>query len=295
MAKIRNKNVRRRARINYEDNTNYVHNRAVNSYDPSEDLIANEIANKRTIEKQKASKKHRKKTFILIIVLVIGFILILFTQFAASVSSVEYSQNGVDVKYDAEYIEFTNQYLSSHPSERFLLLMNEDELLSSAKDNFPEISKISIKGGVFGGSKVLISLRQPVAVWQVGNNYSYVDSSGVVFEDNFFDEPDIKIVDQNNSASISGVSSRTMEFIGKTIARIEKEGIGKVKQVTIPLSAARYVEVMLSERDFYIKVQIDRDIKSQVTDIKSMIKYIDEKSIKPAYIDVRVKNRGFWK
>lgn len=296
MAKKRNNNVvRRRARFDVDENANYIRSRTISGYDPSDDIANNETVMERTFEQKRSSKKRRKLTIFGIALILIGLILLLMSQFTVGVSSVQYEQPGVTAKRDNEYLSFTNQYLAEHPSERFLWLLNDSELLATAKEHYPEISQISIKNNIVGGGKVVVSLREPVAVWRSGNNRSYVDSSGAVFGENFFNEPNITITDQNNSGQIDGISSRMLEFIGKTISGIESRVVGKVKEVIIPVSAARYVEMKLVDREFYIKVQIDRDVDSQITDIENMVKFVDEKKINPSYIDVRVKNRGFWK
>jgi cell division septal protein FtsQ len=293
MSKIKH-NVRRRAGFDDGDSANFIRNRTLSGYDPSGDTAAEEAVLERSRQQNRSSKKRRWTTILLAIGVVVSLIVLLISQFVVSVSSVEYAQSGVSTKRDNEYLAFANQYLDERPSQRLLWAINGEELLAAARTAYPEIAEISVNNNLISGGSVKVSLRSPVAVWSAGGKRSYVDQHGVVFETNYFDEPDITIVDQNTSQS-GGVSSRMLEFIGKTIAGLESSSSEKVREISIPAQAARYVEIKLHSRDFYIKVQIDRDITSQITDIVNMIKFLDERGIKPSYIDVRVKNRGYYR
>lgn len=290
-----NTTVRRRARFDTEEGVNYTRSRTISNYNPAESVTDSEVAMERKLEQKQSSKKRRKVIVFGVITAVFGLFLLLITQFTVGVSNVEYGQPGVIAKRDNEYLSFTNQYLTEHPSERFSWLFNDNEFLILIKEQFPEILDVSIKNDIISGNKIVISLREAVAVWRYGDNRSYVDSSGAVFADNYFSEPNIVITDQNSSGQVSGISSRMLEFIGKIISGVESSGVGSIREVSIPVSAARYIEIKLAGRDFYIKIQIDRDVDSQIADIKNMITFLDKKKIKPSYVDVRVKNRGFWK
>jgi hypothetical protein len=291
----KNNNIRRRARFDGGDNTSYIRSQTISSYDPSDDEAISQDISQRLSEQRRSPRKRRLAVVLIILAALAGLAVLVITQFAASVSSVEYTQGSVSAKKDDQYLALANQYLASHPSERFLWLLHDDELLAEAKAAFPEIAKATISSGLAGGTRLKLSLRSPVAVWLSGNKRSYVDQDGVAFETNYFDEPNITITDLNSSSSANGISGRMLEFIGKTIAGIEESGVGKVKEVSIPVSAARYVEMKLVGREFFIKVQIDRDVESQITDIENTVKFLDGKGIKPNYIDVRIKNRAFWK
>jgi hypothetical protein len=288
------KKTNQRARFAGGDSANYIRSRTISGYDPSDDENPNEILD-RTFDQKHVHRRQRILTVLVIIGALSGLVFLAMTQFAASVGTVEYAQNVAESDREEQYLSFANQYLADHPPERFFWLLRGSEFLAEARNAFPEISKISISNNIISGSRLNLSFRTPVAVWRLGDKRSYVDQDGVAFEKNFFDEPNITISDQSNSAQINGISGRMLEFIGKTIAGIESSGAGKVKEVTIPVSAARYVEFRLIDRDFSVKVQIDRDVSSQITDIVNIIKFLDERAIKPTYVDVRIKNRGFWK
>jgi hypothetical protein len=291
----KNTNIRRRAHFEGDASSDYIRSRTISSYDPSDDESAQEAVLERTLDQKRSSRNRRLATVLASIGAVIGLALLATTQVAFNVSSVSYQQDGVVADSDERYLTFANQYLAEHPSERFLWMLRDSEFLAEAKKAFPEISKATITNSIINGSRINLSLRQPVAGWRSGVERSYVDQDGATFGKNYFDEPNITITDLNQSGLVNGISSRMLEFIGKTIAGIEASGVGKVREVSIPVSAARYVEMKLVDRDFLIKVQIDRNVDSQITDIKNMVKFLDDRSIKPTYIDVRIKNRGFWK
>jgi hypothetical protein len=291
----KNTNIRRRAHFEGGDSSSYIRSRTISSYDPSDDDAAQEAVLGRTLDQKRNSRRRRLVTVLASIGAVLGLVLLATTQVAFNVSSVNYQQAGITADRDDQYIAFANQYLAEHPSERFLWLLHDGEFLAEAHKAFPEISEVTITSDIINGSRVNLKLRQPVAVWRSGSERNYVDQDGKTFSKNYFDEPNITITDLNQSGLVNGISSRMLEFIGKTIAGIEASEVGKVREVSIPVSAARYVEMKLVDRDFFIKVQIDRNVDSQITDIKNMVKFLDDRAIRPTYIDVRIKNRGFWK
>jgi hypothetical protein len=292
MAKKQNNVIRRRAQINsYEDN--FVRNMTMSGFDQSNNNTTKTPPRKEPNKKN--NTEHKAFKIIAFIAAIAGFVLLAVSQFVVSVSDVDYIQSGISAEKNDGYIAFANQYLLDNPPERILWFLQGDKFLATAKANFPEISEITIKSSIFNGSHLAISLREPVAMLAFGNLRHYIDKNGASFEKNYFYEPNIIINDQNSFNQGSNISSRMLEFIGKTIAGIKESGIGEVQEVNIPVSAARYIELKLADRGFFVKVQIDRDIDSQITDIVNMVKFLDDHDIKPNYIDVRVKNRGYYK
>jgi len=279
---------RRRAYV--DKGSSYIRSRTVSGYSPdksSEQSIELEHAK----EQKKRNRQKRRQIVGVSLLIFILLVVFAFSQLSINVASVEYNDSTVSKEQDDDYLAAANQYLTEHPSQRFAWARRNSSLTEFMQKMHPEIADVQIRGG-FGAGKLYIEIRQAVAVWKTQSASSFVDKEGVVFDRNYFRDPSIVIEDRSGSGV---VSQRFLQFIGKIIAGIKSSGIGEVDKVVIPVGAIRYVEINITDKSYSIKIQTDRDDSSQVADIVNMIKYLDKNNITPNYIDVRVKNRGFWR
>jgi hypothetical protein len=213
-----------------------------------------------------------------------------------SVDKVKYENLSIDGENE-NYINTANDYLSEHPSERFAWSFKKDLFNDFFTKQHPEVKTATIDNRITTDGTLKLKIREPVAVWKSSQNNYFVDADGHIFEINLFGFPEIEIFDQSNIGIANGstASSRLLEFVGKVIAGINSSGVGKTKSVTIPATAIRYFEIKLDGYNFPIKVQTDRDPSDQVRDVMNMVEYLKSNNITPSYVDVRVRNRGFWK
>lgn len=280
---------RRRAYI--ESEGNFIRSKTISGYNPVEENNEREIELEHVKEQKKIKRKKQKRTVLLSILVLLGLVVFAFSQMTAVITGVEYTDSTISRSQDEEYIGAATQYLVEHPSERFTWSRRDDSLAEHLQKTHPEVATVQIRGG-FGAGKLYIEIRKPVAVWNTSTSSNYVDKEGIVFKKNYYQDPKITINDQSGSGV---VSQRFLQFIGKIISGVESSGLRSVEKVTIPAGAIRYVEITLSGHNFPIKIQTDRDADGQVADLINMVKYLDKNEIVPSYVDVRVKNRGFWK
>lgn len=295
--KNKSKVIRRRAQAGADDNT-FVRSRTIRN----QDLITDKKNRARELERQteKKRKNRRRKVSVVLIGLLVLLLLAVFaaSQFIYSIGNIHFHDSLVKTDVDEDnYTDSVNEYLAAYPSSRFGFLLHRDAFSDFMIKQHPEILAVDVMLNPFRSADVNIILRQPVAVWQTADGSKYVDKSGVTFYRNWLAEPSVVIKDES-SLDVDGstvTSSRFLSFVGQIISGVNDSGVGKAESVVIPLGAIRYVELRLINHVYPIKIQIDRDIASQVGDITSIVKYLDDKKIVPSYVDVRVEHKGYYK
>ena len=149
-----------------------------------------------------------------------------------------------------------------------------------------------------GVTDFIITMRLPVAGWQINNKQYYVDSNGVPFEINYFQAPTVQIVDNSGISYKIGTtaiaSNRFLSFIGRIVALTKASGY-TVTQALLPPQTTRELQVRLKETSYYIKLSIDRPAGEQVEDMVTAIRYFSSHGQSPQYVDVRVSGKAFYK
>lgn len=250
-------------------------------------------------QKERNLRYWRRKMggILIIIVTICALGIALLTQFSSSFNEISSNVPTMQPAEAAKYKTIVNEYLARNPFERFSFARRDDNLNNFLSEKAPEVKSVKIEQSGLLMGKLHFKLREPVAMWLTGDTTSYVDSEGAVFSKNYFAEPRVSIND-NSGASAGGntvVSSRFLSFVGQTTAAISAKGAGEVERVIIPAGAIRYVELYLVGRPYLFKAQIDRDPSSQAADIISIIGHLDRNNITPAYVDVRVPSKAYWK
>lgn len=195
------------------------------------------------------------------------------------------------------YRDTINAYLGANPLERLMPLVKHDRLLGYIQADHPEIKALTITSGTFAQPTIELTARTPVASWAVSGHDKYVDDLGVAFGVNYFNTPDIQVVDQSGIRADSvGVlaSNRFLGFIGKTVgySRTMQQPLAKI---VIPAGTSHQIEGYVEGLDYPIKFSIDRPAGEQVEDMVRSISYLKSRAITPEYIDVRVDRRAFYR
>lgn len=225
---------------------------------------------------------------------VLGFILLNFTARIDVVAS-----GGVSIgSHQQRYQKAVEHYLLVHPLERLRVFLNSERLQASVIEQLPEVATIHAQGsGGFGASVFQVTLRKPVASWMIGTSQYFVDAEGVSFQLNYFAPPAVKIVDRSGVAQAAGtaiVSRQFLSFVGRTISVARTYQLA-IDQVIIPSGAIRQIEVMIAGYDYPVKLSLDRPAGEQGEDMKNAITYLASKGIKPAYVDVRISGKAYYK
>lgn len=241
--------------------------------------------------------RHRQIKIIAVVLLTISALVVtIISQFSGSFTAVSsgVSLTGAEA---SRYSSLVTQYLAQHPFERFSFSRRNAALAQFIQAQAPEVANVSLNPFGLGGGRLNLSFRHPVAMWTSAGVTSFVDSNGIVFVRNYFDNPSVAITDDSGTAVASGgqtTSSGFLSFIGQIEAKLAKNG-QTLQRVVIPRGAIRYADIYLQGRSYPFLVRIDRETSSQVSDILASVDYIDTNKITPQYVDVRVASKMYWK
>lgn len=197
-----------------------------------------------------------------------------------------------------DYTATVQRYLNQRPLERFNLMLNEGRLSNHVLDEHAEIKSITPVGvSSLGELAFDLEVRKPVASWRMSGETFFVDSAGVAFKENLYDDPGVSIVDNSGAQSEEGavlISSSFLRFVGRAIAFSEQRGY-QITEVTIPPLAFRQVEFTIHELPYKVLMTTSRNAGVQVEDMDNAIKHFKSQGRNPNYIDVRVEGRAFFR
>lgn len=250
--------------------------------------------------KEHELRSHRRKLggYLFAVILVIGVILLLLSQFMGIVQvKVDSSEPLVKTPDSARYSNLINDYFATRPVERFRFALNAGALQAYMQDKAPEIAAIDFDNTGLATANAHISFRVPVVAWQLASQRSYVDGDGFPFTDNYYNEPSVTVKDDSGVDPSSGaiVSDRFLQFMGRVIALSNQSGALRITGATIPRGYAREIDFNLEGRGYVVRTQLGRDPASQAMDIVNAVKYADSRGLKPAYLDVRITGKAAYR
>ncbi|MBR3323339.1 hypothetical protein IKG16_00425 [Candidatus Saccharibacteria bacterium] len=104
-------------------------------------------------------------------------------------------------------------------------------------------------------------------------------------------EPKVSIEDESGSGL---VTSRMREYVGMLENDFGDSGY-KVVRAIVPAGKTREIDIYLDGREEFYKTNLDRGTGVTVEDVVRMIKYLDGHDVHPAYVDVRVAGKAYYK
>lgn len=247
------------------------------------------------------SMQRRKVTTILVIIFISAIpVWLLINNFTAT-ANISISNIGLSKTVDTrKYQDVVQNYLDQNPISRLTFFLNQSNLSDFVSAKLPEVSKVTQGRMVgLGATSFAITLRSPVAGWQINNKQYYVDSSGIAYDLNYFPAPSVQIVDNSGITYKPGTttaiaSNRFLSFVGRIVSLTKASGY-TVTQAILPPNTTRELEVRLKETSYYVKLSIDRPAGEQVEDMVTAIRYFTSHGQVPGYVDVRVSGKAFYK
>ena len=235
-----------------------------------------------------------------IFTLVLGVIIvlaILLSQFTGHVIVAGASQVVNRAIQPISYEKAINDYFGLHPVERLRFALNETALSAYVTVILPEVSHVSLTStSNVVESNFTLTVRKPVAGWQINGHQYYVDATGVVFQNNYYETPTVQIVDQSGVSPEQGTivaSARLLSFVGRVVA-LAGQGRYTVTQAILPSGTTREIDSQLKDVQPLIKLSIDRGAGEQVEDMIRSLNYLKSVSRGATYIDVRVSGRAVY-
>jgi len=242
----------------------------------------------------------RKVGMILLIVLAAaGLMFWLLVQFTATVK-VSVSDTNLSKPIDsARYEKAINDYLGFNPVSRLRFALNGKDLTEFLNNALPEVNQVvsTSLGSSIGTTDFTLSMRHPVAGWQINNHQYFVDEKGVAFEQNYYENPTVQIVDESGAALQQGAtiaSNRFLGFVGRVVALAGSRGY-VVTNAILPSGTTRQLEIKLKDVASRIKFSIDRSAGEQVEDMARAVDYLRTHGQSPDYVDIRVSGKAFYR
>ena len=235
-----------------------------------------------------------------ILALVLGVIILLaalMTQFTAR-AVVTGSSDALSRSITPnEYEKAINEYLAIHPVERLRFALDETALSEYVAASLPEVAAVKMTGiDNLIESRFTLTLRKPVAGWQINSRQYYVDTNGVVFQSNYFETPSVQIIDQSGISPEQGsivASARLLSFVGRIVS-LSGQGSYVVTEAILPSGTTRQIEIRLKDVQPLVKLSIDRGAGEQVEDMVRSLNYLKSRNQGAQYIDVRVAGRAVY-
>lgn len=233
---------------------------------------------------------------LLVIMAVVILTAVLLWQFTADVVI---ATPGISRKIDTvKYQQAIQDYYGQNPFERLRFAANQQRMTDYVKSVTPEVEKITVNGNAgFASSKLSVAMRKPIAGWKIDNTQYYVDGQGVSFVTNYFSPPTVQIVDQSGVQLEPGAaiaSNRFLGYVGRTVALAANDN-HMVEQVIIPAGTTREIDLRIKGVNSPVKLLIDRPVGEQVEDMTRALAYFSAKGEQPAFIDVRVAGKAYYK
>jgi hypothetical protein len=219
----------------------------------------------------------------------------LISQFTARV---EVKTNDSSIKLDDSYEKAIQTYLSQQPAERLRFLLNVDHLNEYLQTVTPEVKSVdSVDALGLGVSAFEVTMRSPIAGWSINGQQQYVDISGTSFSRNYYRSPPVQIIDKSGIQVAAGqavASNSFLGFVGQVVGLAKSSGY-TTTEVIIPSSTTRQIELKLKDVNYPIKFAVDRPAGEQVEDMVRGIAWMTGHQQNPAYLDVRVSGRAFYR
>jgi len=231
---------------------------------------------------------------------IIVILAILMTQFTARANVTGSTAALSRAINPVAYEKTINEYLAIHPVERLRFALNEAALSQYVSAALPEVSAVTLSStSNIVESNFTLTVREPVAGWQINTKQYYVDNTGVVFQNNYYETPGVQIIDQSGISPEQGTtvaSARLLSFVGKVVALSKNGAAGQgsyvVTQAILPTGTTRQIEIRLKDVQPLVKLSIDRGAGEQVEDMIRSLTYLQSKGVAAQYIDVRVEGRA---
>lgn len=197
-----------------------------------------------------------------------------------------------------KYKKALEDYVNDNPLSRIRPFLDKDSLSDYMLIKYPEVLSVSDRGkSSLFDTTYQFTFRKPVAKLKIENTTYFVDSNGISFETNYFEEPDLNIIDNSGIKLEKGeaiVSNKFLKFVGRLVEEALNKGYF-ITEAIIPPEKTREVDIKLKGRGTIIKLAVDREVTSQIEDMNRALLYMDKIAIEPSYIDIRISGKAFYK
>ncbi len=168
-------------------------------------------------------------------------------------------------------------------------IVAEREQAESESERLQERRRIHRKRRNSVISAIVILGALGVLAYITGKNAMMEYETGKAQEEEYIIR--VKIVDEDNRGQIS---TRTKNYIAQLEQDMRDLGY-TITQVVLPTGTSRELYVDVEGIETYLKVNTDRDTAVTAEDADRVLRYLGERDLKPAYVDIRVEGRAYYK
>lgn len=251
-------------------------------------------ASERLLSHMTAQRRAKLLRIAAIVVAALIAVIVTLTQIAGGITI--QTPDVASAKHADRYTAALQQYYSSRPSERFLPLLQHNELKGFFLENVPEVKTARVESRGVLAVRLKLTFRQPVAQWSSGGHTYFVDDDGVTFERNYFATPSVIVKDQSGIPASAGqevINRQFLGFLGQAVAQLQQRNM-KVTEAVLPPHTVRQLELKIEGLPYAIKMTAGRGAKAQVEQAVHAITFLKKHHRTPKYIDVRVDQRVFY-
>ena len=183
------------------------------------------------------------------------------------------------------------------PVERFLFVLNHQSLASFFLEKAPEVKTVRLEADQLARPRLKLTFRQPVVQWTSGDKSYFVDDAGVTFSITYMGSPSVIVKDQSGVPTAAGqevINRHFLSFLGQAVAGFREHQL-EVTEIILPQNTVRQALLSIKGRPYSIKMTTDREAAAQVAQAVKAMAFFQSSGAAPAYIDVRVNQRVFYK
>ncbi len=236
------------------------------------------------------------------LILIVGLVVVIFFSPLFVIRDIvvvgNYHLLGSDIR------SVTNKALKEHSSFIFpighIFFLDKKEMALDLEKELPLIQEVKFERNFPDILKVRIKERNPVFVWESRKHYYYIDRNGYAYLEitaqekqasrllSLRDEANIKI-----ELGSKVVTSSFVDFVNTLILNFKPRiGVG-IKEIILPLTT---LEVrVVTEEGWKAYFDTTRSARIQLRYLASVLKQINKPRNQLEYIDLRLKDRIFYK
>lgn len=257
----------------------------------------NGVSERDTLHQMRTKRKKVFKLLSLTILLTVVLVWVLYElMFKFNIVNKNVKTPITEVQLNSYSVEIS-KYFKENPIERFYPFLNKDKFDNYIRKKIPEIeSVVSVDKHFLSATEMSVNFRKPMAMWVSNGNKYYVDKFGTAFVKSYFGDPKLEIVDKSGIkiSEAPVVSQEFLGFIGKMIS-ISEEKNYSINKLIIPPAMIKQIDVYIQNYNYPIKMITNRPPAEQVEDMYRTLNYLKANNISPAYVDVRIKNKAYYK
>lgn len=177
-----------------------------------------------------------------------------------------------------------------------ILFINSKTAENLLVQNYPNLSSVKITKKLPNTLQVEVSEREGVIVWDSGDGKYLVDEQGVVFSEYSGENNLPKVVDSKKlpvELNSRIIMDNFVSFVLDLVGKLPRETNIVIDSIIIPEST--YDIWIKTKEGFDIYFDVTRSLNAQLGKLKILLKEIEDEINNLEYIDLRIKDKVFYK